>query len=141
MNIVKILSVIGSILLFFSCSKDCNCTNGQLQYPELYQTYWEGVLVHKLLGEKHEYQIKISFDYKSRGDYVIMNSTVVEPYSPEGFFQYEQEHKIIYIKEGSIGNILNGNWLITDYKENYIMLQNNIIDEMNSSNLILKKIY
>lgn len=141
MSIWKIVFVMVSVFLFISCDKECKCPDKVLQYPELYQTYWEGTLAQKRQGKESIYQIKISFEFENRGDYIIMNSQDIIYSSIEGFFQYKLDNKILYITEGGYENILNGNWLIVSFDRDNIVLQESVINEMNSSKLSITKIY
>lgn len=140
MENLKIIVLIASLLLLFSCDKKCECEDNSQRIPELYQTFWEGTLLHKEAEQEYRYQIKISFGYKYRGEYSIVNSSPKPPYSANTILGYKLENRMLSISDG-YNNILLGDWYILNYDKNTIILQNNIIDKKNSSKLILTKTF
>lgn len=135
------ITLILTVTLLFSCSKNCECIDKNQYIPELYQTYWEGTFIQKTSDNEYTYQICISFEYEQRGDYIITDNANHNSNSIEGFFLYKKDQKILYIDNDSNGNVLTGNWFITNCTQESIVLEKGIMNDTNNSKLYLTKIY
>lgn len=122
-NITLFLMTAIIAVMLSGCNKHEDYTSDQM--PDLYQTRWEGKLIHTKYGVEKEYAVLIEFrDKFDHGmKYSITSSDGSVNYNKMGSYEQNKGWKYIYLATDD-GILCDGNYWVLPHAESKLRMEN-----------------